>query len=118
MPGAAIVRWEAREGVVLAVHGPFDGATAWSLRIEMEESPARAFIVDLTHAVDAFDFAASVLAWWARRWSRVKRVRFRPGTPEHARILAAHGLELVEGDAPVPAGFVPPVPAPGTGASA
>jgi hypothetical protein len=29
----------------------------------------------------------------------VRRVRFRQGAPEHARVLAGHGLELVEADA-------------------
>jgi hypothetical protein len=94
MTGAAIVRWESGRAVVLAVHGAFDGSSAWALRLQMEESPAQDFIVDLTHAVEACDFAASLLASWARRWSRLKRVRFRPGSEEHARILAGHGLEL------------------------
>ncbi len=96
MTGAAIVRWEAGGAVVLAVHGAFDGASAWALRLEMEQSAAREFLVDLTHAVEACDFAASLLASWARARERVKRVRFRPGCAEHARILAGHGLELVE----------------------
>ncbi len=103
MTGAAIVRWEAGDTVVLAVHGAFDGASAWALRIEMEDSRARVFVVDLTHAVEACDFAAGVLASWARRWTSCKRVRFRPGSPEHARILAGHGLEVMDEDEAVPA---------------
>ncbi len=120
MTGAAIVRWEARGTVVLAIHGAFDGASAWSLRLEMDGSPARDFEIDLTHAVEACDFAASLLAGWARRWGRLKRVRFRPGTPEHARLLAGHGLELAEGDEatePTLAGW-PIAPPPATGAMA
>ena len=62
MTGAAIVRWQAEGAVVLAVHGAFDGASAWALRVAMDESPERRFVVDLTHAVEACDFAASVLA--------------------------------------------------------
>ncbi len=119
MTGAAIVRWEARNAVVLAVHGAFDGASAWALRLEMEGSSAREFLVDLTHAVEACDFAASLLAAWARRWERLKRVRFRPGSAEHARILAGHGLELADGDeatGPALAGWLSAPPL--TGASA
>ncbi len=119
MTGAAIVRWEAGGAVVLAVHGAFDGSSAWALRIEMEGSPGREFLVDLTHAVEACDFAASLLAAWARRWERLKRVRFRPGTPEHARLLAGHGLDLADsGEAaePLLAGFA--LAPDGTGASA
>ncbi len=118
MTGAAIVRWEAGTAVVLAVHGAFDGASAWALRLAMEDSPAREFLVDLTHAVEACDFAASVLASWARRWERLKRVRFRPGSAEHARILAGHGLDLAnadEADDPALAGWAL---APAAGASA
>jgi anti-anti-sigma regulatory factor len=96
MTGAAIVRWESAGAVVLAVHGAFDGASAWSLRNEMDESPAREFVIDLTHAVEACDFAACLLASWARQARQAKRVRFLPGAPEHARILSAHGLELVD----------------------
>jgi anti-anti-sigma regulatory factor len=102
MTGAAIVRWEAEGTVVLAVHGAFDGASAWALRIEMEDSPAREFVVDLTHAEEACDFAAGVLASWARRYGRLKRVRFKPGGAEHARILVAHGLDVVDDDEAVP----------------
>lgn len=79
---------------MLAVHGAFDGASAWSLRIAMDESPETAFVIDLTHAEEACEFAAGLLASWARQWSRVKRVRFRPGTLQHERLLGAYGLEL------------------------
>ena len=103
MTGAAIVRWGAGDTVVLAVHGAFDGASAWALRIEMEDSPAREFLVDLTHAVEACDFAAGVLASWVRRWTRDKHVRFRAGSAEHARILVGHGLEVLDEDETVPA---------------
>ncbi len=119
MTGAAIVRWEAGHAVVLAVHGAFDGASAWALRLEMEESPAREFLVDLTHAVEACDFAASLLASWTRRWERLKRVRFRSGSAEHARILAGHGLELTDGDEPTsspPTGYLRAPPATGVSA--
>jgi anti-anti-sigma regulatory factor len=119
MTGAAIVRWQSGGTVVLALHGAFDGASAWALRVEMDESPGREFEIDLTHAVEACDFAASLLADWARRWRRVKRLRFRPGTLEHARILAGHGLELVEDGEPAEptvAGW--PVAPPTAGASA
>lgn len=96
MTGAAIVRWESAEAVVLAVHGAFDGSSAWALRNDMDESRAREFVIDLTHAVEACDFAACLLAGWARSRRAVKRVRFLPGAPEHASLLAAHGLELVD----------------------
>jgi hypothetical protein len=117
MTGAAIVRWESAEAVVLAVHGAFDGASAWTLRNDMDESPARDFVVDLTHAVEACDFAACLLAAWARARRRTKRIRFRAGTPEHAGLLAAHGLEVVDAETAdaltVPLGFpVPWSPAP------
>ena len=102
MTGAAIVRWEAGETVGLAVHGAFDGSSAWALRIEMEDSPASEFLIDLTHAVEACDFAAVVLASWARRRTRDRRIRFRAGTPEHSRILAGHGLEVLEDGEPLP----------------
>jgi hypothetical protein len=94
MTGASIVRWESGREVVLAVHGAFDGASAWSLRIAMDESAEKAFIIDLTHAEEAFEFAASLLSSWARQWTRVKRVRFRPGSLQHERLLVAYGLEL------------------------
>ncbi len=120
MTGAAIVRWEAGGSTVLALHGAFDGASAWALRVEMEESPAQDFLVDLGHVVEAYDFAAGVMAAWAARWARLKRVRFRPGSAAHARLLAAHGLELAEGgtEAPLPLGFPPPWSGAGSGASA
>jgi anti-anti-sigma regulatory factor len=102
MTGATIVRWESAGAVVLAVHGAFDGASAWALRNEMDESHGREFVVDLTHAVEACDFAACLLATWAKARRGEKRVRFLPGSPEHAPLLAAHGLEIVEeGDASV-----------------
>ncbi len=100
MTGASIVRWQAGNTAVLAVHGAFDGASAWALRLEMEESSSREFLVDLTYAIEACDFAASLLSSWARRWERLKRVRFIPGSADHARILAGHGLELADGDEP------------------
>jgi len=120
MTGAAIVRWEARGTVVLAVHGAFDGASAWALRIEMEDSPARDFVVDLTHAEEAFDFAAGVLAAWARRWERLKRVRVKPGTREQARLLVGHGLDVVQDGETVPAPALVPLLAgpPSSGVSA
>jgi hypothetical protein len=98
MTGAAIVRWESAGGTVLAVHGAFDGASAWALRNDMDESAARDFVVDLTHAVEACDFAAVLLAAWLRQ-HRGRRLRFRPGAREHVRLLRAHGLELVADDA-------------------
>ncbi len=120
MTGAAIVRWAAGDTVVLAVHGAFDGASAWALRIEMEESRGRDFVIDLTHAEEACDFAAGVLAAWARRFLRTKRVRFRPGSGEHARLLAGHGLDLVDdGEAlavPALAGMLSGSPASGVSA--
>ncbi len=112
MTGAAIVRWESAGAVVLAVHGAFDGASAWTLRHDMDESPGAEFIVDLTHAVEACDFAASLLGAWSRQRRRSKRVRFRPGAPEHATLLVAYGLEMVEEDEGVasvlPYGFPTP----------
>ncbi len=107
MTGAAIVRWEVGGTVVMAVHGAFDGAAAWALRIAMDDSRAREFVVDLTHAEEACDFAAGLLATWARRWRTVKRVRFRPGLPEHVRILSGHGLELADPDAAAGPGLGP-----------
>ncbi len=93
---------------MLAVHGAFDGASAWALRIAMEDYPAREFLVDLSHAEEACDFAAGLLSCWSRQWARVKRVRFRPGTPEHERLLARHGLEVAAGDALGPQRLVSP----------
>lgn len=122
MTGAAIVRWKAGEAVVLAVHGAFDGASAWSLRLSMEESPAREFIIDLTHAEEACEFAAGLLAGWAGSCRRERRIRFVPGSPEHARLLSGYGLELVDDDVdtgPALAGGFPfGSPAAGSGATA
>jgi anti-anti-sigma regulatory factor len=101
MTGAAIVRWQAGGSVVLAVHGAFDGASAWALRVAMEESSERHFVVDLTHAIEACEFAASVLAQFARERRRDKQVTFRPGSRAHARLLGGFGLELVEDDDPI-----------------
>lgn len=97
MTGAAIVRWESAGGTVLAVHGAFDGASAWALRNDMDESSSLAFVVDLTHAVEAWDFAAVLLAAWARQRPG-RRLRFRPGGRDHVRLLRAHGLELLADD--------------------
>jgi anti-anti-sigma regulatory factor len=106
MTGAAIVRWQAGDALVLAVHGAFDGASAWALRVAMEESEAPRCVVDLTHAVEAFEFAASILATFVNQSRRTKRVTFLPGTQEHARLLAGFGLEIVEdeaaADVPIP----------------
>jgi hypothetical protein len=112
MPGAAIVRWESAGSVLLAVHGAFDGSSAWALRNEMDESPATEFVVDLTQAVEACDFAACLLAAWARGQRHAKRVRFKPGSRQHAALLTAHGLELIEDDglAPADAPFDLPLP--------
>ncbi len=96
MTGAAIVRWPAGDAVVLAVHGAFDGASAWGLRVAMEESAAERFLIDLTPVVEAYDFAASILAQFARQRWRDKRFAFRVGSEEHARILSGHGLEVLE----------------------
>jgi hypothetical protein len=120
MTGATIVRWESGEAVVLAVHGAFDGASAWSLRNEMDESSSRDFVIDLTHAVEACDFAACLLSAWARATRYAKRVRFLPGEPEHVPLLAAHGLEILD-DADLgtlaPYGFGSPRPAAPSGAA-
>lgn len=119
MTGATIVRWEAGSTVVLAVHGAFDGASAWALRLAMEDASARVFEVDLTHAVEACDFAASLFAVWTKQWGRLRRVLFRPGCEEHVRILAGHGLDLAAGDeAPEPELVGRLAAPPTTGASA
>ena len=98
MTGAAIVRWESAGAIVLAVHGAFDGASAWALRNDMDEVPGRDFVVDLTHAVEACDFAAVVLAAWTRLHPG-QRLRFLPGAPEHVALLQSHGLDvLAEGE--------------------
>jgi anti-anti-sigma regulatory factor len=99
MTGAAIVRWQAGDALVLAVHGAFDGASAWALRVAMEESDSARYVVDLTHAVEAFEFAASILATFVRQSQRTKRVAFLAGTHEHARLLAGFGLEVIEDEA-------------------
>jgi hypothetical protein len=120
MTGATIVRWESAQAVVLAVHGAFDGASAWSLRNEMDESSSPDFVVDLTHAVEACDFAACLLAVWARARRDGKRVRFLPGAPEHVPLLAAHGLEILDDadlDTLAPYGFEPQRPAAPSGAA-
>jgi hypothetical protein len=119
MTGAAIVRWESAGGTVLAVHGAFDGASAWALRNDMDDSSGRDFIVDLTHAVEACDFGAALLAAWARQRPG-RRLRFRPGAREHARLLRAHALELVADDADLgpTLAFPPPGPAAAAGALA
>lgn len=107
---------------MLALHGAFDGSSAWALRNEMDESRAREFVVDLTHVVEAYDFAASVLASWARANHRDKRVRFTASEPEHVRLLTAHGLEVVDEEASdafaLPFGFPLPRSAAPSGASA
>jgi len=107
MTGAAIVRWESARGTVLAVHGAFDGASAWALRNDMDDSSAREFVVDLTHAVEACAFAAALLAGWLRLHPD-RRLRFRPGAREHLRLLRTHGLEVVTDDADLdpPLGFL------------
>lgn len=94
MTGAAIVRWREGEALVLSVHGSFDGASAWALRIEMDEGGAREVVVDLTHAEEACDFAACVLAAYARERRRDRRIRFRSTERAHARLLRAHGLDV------------------------
>jgi hypothetical protein len=109
MTGAAIVRWESAGAVVLAVHGAFDGASAWELRNEMDESSSRAFIVDLTHAVEACDFAAVLLAAWARQRPD-RSLSFRAGAPAHVRLLRAHGLEVDAGTEPLDPTVTAPSP--------
>lgn len=104
---------------MLAVHGAFDGASAWALRNDMDESSARDFVVDLTHVVEACDFAAVLLSAWARQRPG-RRLRFRPGSRDHVRLLRAHGLELVADDADLAPtlAFPPPGPAAASGALA
>lgn len=108
MTGAAIVRWQAGDAVVLAVHGAFDGASAWALRLAMEESEATRFVVDLTHAEEAFEFAASILANFARASRRTKQVAFLPGTPEHARLLTGYGLDVLDDEVAAGVPLAPP----------
>jgi hypothetical protein len=102
MTGAAIVRREAGGTIVLAVHGAFDGASAWALRVAMEESNAKRFVIDLTYADEAFEFAACILAGWVRENRRARAVQIVPGSPEQAFLLAGFGLELVEEEALLP----------------
>jgi hypothetical protein len=103
MTGGAIVRWQEEGAVVLAVHGAFDGASAWALRHAMDEAPADRFVVDLSHVVEACEFAASVLAAWWRERRRAVALTFRPGAPEHVRLLVSYGLELEPAPAAAPA---------------
>jgi hypothetical protein len=117
MTGAAIVRWESAGGTVLAVHGAFDGASAWALRNDMDESAATEFVVDLTHAVETCDFAAALLAAWARQ-QPVRSLRFRPGSHEHVRLLRAHGLDVVADDADLAPTLAFPASRPATGSGA
>ena len=117
MTGAAIVRREAGGTVVLAVHGMFDGASAWALRVAMEESSATRFVIDLTYADEAFEFAACILAGWVREHRRVRTVQVVPGSPEQAFLLAGFGLDLVEEETllpPVPQSLAAPVRPGGT----
>ncbi len=100
MTGAAIVRMEAGGTLVLALHGAFDGASAWALRVELEERGAPDVIVDLSNAEEACAFAASVLAAHARAHRLTQRLRCRAASAAHARLLAAYGLEVVELGAP------------------
>jgi hypothetical protein len=102
MTGAAIVRRESGGSVFMTVHGSFDGASAWALRIAMEESEAADFVIDLTYAEEAFEFAACILANWVRQHRRQRRVRVVPGAPEHARLLAGFGLDLVDEESVLP----------------
>ncbi|MFT3916161.1 MAG: hypothetical protein QM704_19400 [Anaeromyxobacteraceae bacterium] len=97
MTGADIVGFTDGEAVVLAVHGAFDGAAAWTLRLRMEELGARRFLVDLHGAEEACDFAAGLLASWSRQHARVT-LTFRTADPGHARLLEAHGLEVAQVD--------------------
>ena len=88
------MRWQEEGAVVLAVHGAFDGASAWALRHAMDAAPARRYVVDLSNVVEACEFAAAVLASWWRERRRAVALTFRPGAPEHVRMLASYGLEL------------------------
>ena len=105
MTGAAIVRREAGGTIVLAVHGAFDGASAWALRVAMEESSATRFVIDLSYADEAFEFAACILAGWVREHRRARTVQVVPGSPEQAFLLAGFGLGLIEEEA-----LLPPLP--------
>jgi anti-anti-sigma regulatory factor len=115
MTGAAIVRWQVGDAIVLAVHGAFDGASAWALRLAMEECPAERFVIDMTQTVEACDFAAGIVAAFARKRWRDKRIAFRPGTPEHARLLSGHGLEVLDDGEDLGASFPPSFPWPAAG---
>jgi hypothetical protein len=109
MTGAAIVRWESAGAVVLAVHGAFDGASAWALRNDMDESPGRDFVVDLTHAVEACDFGAVLLAAWVRQRPG-RHLRFRAEAPAHLKLLRAHGLEVCDAGEPLAPAVTPALP--------
>ena len=102
MTGAAIIRREAGGTIFLTVHGAFDGASAWALRVAMEESSATEFVIDLTYAEEAFEFAACILAGWVREHRRARTVRVVPGGPDQAFLLAGFGLELIEEEALLP----------------
>jgi anti-anti-sigma regulatory factor len=91
---------EAGGALVLALHGSFDGASAWALRVELDERGGPDVVVDLTHAEEACEFAACVLAAYAREHRRTCRVRCRAATPALARLLSAYGLELCDSDSP------------------
>ncbi len=93
---------------MLAVHGAFDGASAWALRLAMEESVAARFVVDLTHAEEAFEFAASILATFARQCRRTKQISFLPGRPEHVRLLSGFGLDVLEDEVAAGLPLAPP----------
>lgn len=114
MTGAAIVRREDGGAEVLAVYGAFDGASAWALRVQMDASTAAEFVIDLTHAEEACEFAACILAGWARERRREKQVRFRAATREQARLLAGFGLDVEDegerasGSEPFAFGLLPP----------
>lgn len=83
--------------MVLSVFGSFDGSSAWALRHEMDAGGDRDFVIDLSHADEACEFAAGVIASYARQRWRDRRIRFRPGDPAWARLLVGYGLE-VEGE--------------------
>jgi anti-anti-sigma regulatory factor len=91
---------EVGGALVLALHGSFDGASAWALRVEMDERGAADVIVDLAGAEEACEFAACVLASYARQHRRSRRIRCRVTSPALARLLAGYGLELCDAGAP------------------
>ncbi len=113
MTGATLVRRESGGLVFLSVYGAFDGASAWALRIAMAESEATDFVIDLSYVEEACEFAACILANWVREHRRERRVRVIPGEPEHARLLASFGLELVDEEAFLPPATSLDVPAEG-----